>query len=46
MDQGSVRVDTPAAYARGFVYRKSSLVLKATSGKLQATSRKLDKKTI
>jgi len=26
LDLGSVGVDTPAAYARGFVYRKSSLV--------------------
>ena len=26
LDLGSVSVDTPAAYARGFVYHKSSLV--------------------
>ena len=30
LDQGLVSVDTPAAYARGFVYHKSSLV--KTSG--------------
>ncbi len=31
LDLGSVSVDTPAAYARGFVYCKSSLVKQQAS---------------